>query len=133
MSFLRFVGNRRNADSGVEMGLFEISFALADHKGTSDTSADAIREQLAWFAKNLPKPVRFNRTRSKGYYRRNTRGICWFKDSATECLSRMRVLQEIAEAHGHNTKMISEQRIGYVVYEDDFQVVAEPFNDTRTG
>ncbi len=54
MSFLRFVGNRRNADSGEEMGLFEISYAIADHKGTSATSADAIREQLAWFKENLP-------------------------------------------------------------------------------
>ncbi len=45
----------------------------------------------------------------------------------------MRILQDIVEAHGHNTKMIREERIGYVFYEDEFQVVAEPFNDTRTG
>ncbi len=29
--------------------------------------------------------------------------------------------------------MLWEERIGHVVYEDDYQVVAEPFNDTRTG
>jgi hypothetical protein len=29
--------------------------------------------------------------------------------------------------------MISEARVGYVVYEDAFQVIAEPFSDTRTG
>jgi hypothetical protein len=29
--------------------------------------------------------------------------------------------------------MLTETRVGYVVYEDAFQVVAEPFSDTRTG
>lgn len=29
--------------------------------------------------------------------------------------------------------MLTETRIGYVVYEDDLQVVAEPFADTKTG
>jgi len=29
--------------------------------------------------------------------------------------------------------MLSETRVGYVIHEDAFQVVAEPFSDTRTG
>jgi hypothetical protein len=29
--------------------------------------------------------------------------------------------------------MLTETRVGYVVYEDDLQVVAEPFADTKTG
>jgi hypothetical protein len=28
--------------------------------------------------------------------------------------------------------MLTERRIGYVVYEDELQVVAEPFSDTQT-
>lgn len=36
---------------------------------------NALSETLAWFEKNLKTPDRFNRTRSKGYYRRNTKGI----------------------------------------------------------
>ena len=37
------------------------------------------------------------------------------------------------EANGHTVHMVREERIGYVVYSDDFQVIAEPFADTRTG
>jgi hypothetical protein len=29
--------------------------------------------------------------------------------------------------------LLSETRVGYLIYEDDFQVVAEPFADTQTG
>jgi len=28
--------------------------------------------------------------------------------------------------------MLTESRVGYVVYEDELQVVAEPFSDTQT-
>ena len=39
----------------------------------------------------------------------------------------------ILEAYGHPVTIIRESRDGYLVYEDEFQVVAEPFADTRTG
>jgi hypothetical protein len=29
--------------------------------------------------------------------------------------------------------MLSEPRVGYVIYKDAFEVVAEPFSDTQTG
>lgn len=29
--------------------------------------------------------------------------------------------------------MLSTARVGYVIHEDAFQVVAEPFSDTQTG
>jgi hypothetical protein len=30
-------------------------------------------------------------------------------------------------------ELVSERRVGYLTYEDTFQVVAEPFSDTQTG
>lgn len=38
-----------------------------------------------------------------------------------------RELAAILEAHDIRTEMITTERPGYVVYEDTFQVVAEPF------
>ena len=90
-------------------------------------------EVLGWFWENLDTPDRFNRSKSKGFYRRTTRGIAWFKDSATDCLSRMHRIRVILEKYGHPVTMLTETRVGYVVYEDEFQVVAEPFADTKTG
>ena len=97
-------------------------------------TADDVRltELLDWFADHLPEPKRLNRSRSKGHDRRATRGISWFRDSATKFISRMRELAGLLEAYGFRVAMIHEDRIGFIVYEDEFQVVAEPFSDTRT-
>ena len=70
---------------------------------------------------------------TKGFYRRKTRGIAWFRDTASECVSRMHDLKTILEAYGHSVTLVREERVGYVIYDDDLQVVAEPFTDTRTG
>ena len=94
---------------------------------------ETLLDSLAWFDEHLPTPDRFNRSKSKGYYRRDTRGIAWFRESATECLARMHELKRVLEANGHPVSIIREGRVGYIVYEDNFQVVAEPFSDTETG
>jgi hypothetical protein len=89
--------------------------------------------QLKCFSKNLPIPNRFNRSSSKGYYRRATKGIAWFREDATEYISRMLELKRVLEANGRAVHVVRENRVGYIVYEDDIQVIAEPFADTRTG
>ncbi len=92
-----------------------------------------LAEILTWFDRNLEKPARFNRSKSKGFYRRRTRGITWFKDTATEHLARMRQVNAILEKYGHSVTMLSESRVGYLIFEDAFQVVAEPFSDSEAA
>ena len=133
MRYLRFVGVDRNADSGVEVGLFEIASKIEKDTSTHPADRKAIRTELDWFNAHLTVPDRFNRTRSKGYYRRRTKGISWFKDTARDHLARMYELKRIAEAYGFRITVVHSQRVGYIVYEDDFQIVAEPFSDTQTG
>ena len=133
MAFLRFIISRKDPDSGVEAGLFALAHTLRDASELSAAHRQALADQLAWFAEHVTTPDRFNRSGSKGFYRRNTRGIAWFRDTATECISRMHDLRRVLEANGHPVDVIREDRVGYIVYEDDVQVVAEPFADTRTG
>ena len=45
----------------------------------------------------------------------------------------MHALKRILEANGHAVSIVREERVGYLVYEDDQQVVAEPFSDTQTS
>ena len=45
----------------------------------------------------------------------------------------MHQLRHVLESNGHVVTMIQESRVGYIVYEDSLQVVAEPFSETRTG
>ena len=131
--FIRFVLARRHPDSGVEDGTFSLAYELKDSLHVEAADRNQLAETLAWFEKNLETPTRFNRTKSKGFYRRKTRGIAWFKDTATEHLARMHQIKGVLENYGHSVVMLSEARVGYVTYEDTVQVVAEPFSDTQTG
>jgi hypothetical protein len=83
-----------------------------------------------WFDTNLKEPSRF--TASKGpSYRKQQKAISWFKDTAHEHLARIRSLVAILENHGIPVEMLKTERVGYVVYEDEFQIVAEAFAGER--
>ena len=133
MSFVPFVLTTRHRDSGVEDGIFGVAYRLRDDANVGAMERAQLADALNWFDEHLDTPDRFNRTRSKGFDRRNTKGISWFRETATEHVSRMHALRRILEAHGYPVTVVRETRLGYVVYEDDVQVVAEPFADTRTG
>jgi hypothetical protein len=45
----------------------------------------------------------------------------------------MREMKRVLEANGRVVHIVQEDRIGYIVYRDEIQVIAEPFADTRTG
>jgi hypothetical protein len=40
-------------------------------------------------------------------------------------------MAEILVRHGIGVEVLKAERVGYVVYEDEFQIVAEPFADVR--
>jgi hypothetical protein len=123
----------RDSESGVETGLFQAAYRLRDSDDLTPEDRVILHDSLSWFNANLPKPGRFNRTKSKGHDRRNAAGIAWFRDTATECIRRMFVIKKVLEAHGYSISLIRAERVGYIVYEDVLQVVAEPFAETRTA
>jgi hypothetical protein len=116
----------------VEQGIFPLAHKLRDDPSVASENRAVLTEHLSWFDKHLAEPKRFNRSTSKGFYRRTTKGIAWFRDSAGECLERMHGMKAVLEAEGHVVHMITEERVGFVVYEDEMQVIAEPFAETRT-
>jgi hypothetical protein len=83
-----------------------------------------------WFGKHLKIPTRFTAAKPP-YYRKKKRAISWFKDSARHHLALIREVVVILDHHGVFVRLLKEKRVGYIVYEDDHQVVAEPFRDTR--
>jgi hypothetical protein len=45
----------------------------------------------------------------------------------------MHEVKRVLEASGYVVHVIQKERVGYIVYTDSAQVIAEPFADTRTG
>ncbi len=127
--FIRFAIDHRDADSGRGLGIFHAAEHLRDRGRLQPWEADALQEFRDWFGDNLKSPTRFT-TAKPPYYRKQPKAIAWFKDTAKEHIRRIRQMVEILERYGMIVHTYRADRVGYVVYEDEFQIVAEPFSDT---
>lgn len=130
--FVRFVISRKDPDSEVSQGVFAAASDLRHSGQLAPHEQDELDGAIDWFADHLKTPSRFNRSASKGHYRRTTKGISWFKPTATDHVAQIRRMAAVMNEHGWLVSMIKTRNPGYIVYEDDYQVVAEPFNDTPT-
>ncbi|HEV3089316.1 MAG TPA: hypothetical protein VGX96_19075 [Candidatus Elarobacter sp.] len=125
--YVRFVGTRIDSSSGKREGIFHAAGALRRSGALSAADAARLDGIELWFDENLSKPARFARARR---HHPAPVAISWFRSEARAHLARIREMQQILEAYGCTIEMIKTARPGYVVYEDDAQVTARPFNDT---
>ncbi|MGJ5024124.1 hypothetical protein [Bradyrhizobium oligotrophicum] len=130
---LRFILRQPHPDTGVAEGIFGAAYRLRDDPTTSEQDRAELRVLLSWLEANLAVPRRFNRSTSKGYYRRRTAGVSWLKSTASEHVAQMRELAAVLERSGIQVSQIRTDRPGYVIFEDDHQLVAEPFRGEPEG
>lgn len=126
--YVRFVVAGPSLSSGKRLGVIRAAWHYDDEGLFSHDESVELEGIFRWFNEHLPQPDRMSRTRNAGHKRK--RALSWFKDSADAHLERVRRLTTLLEARGVAVEMITTERPGYVVYEDEFQVVAEPFADT---
>ncbi len=110
------------------MGIFHAAGDLRDYGEIEAWERDLLHELKNWFDANLEKPARFTSARPP-YYRKQAKAISWFKDSAVEHIRRARQMVDVLESYGVTVDTFVADRVGYIVYEDEFQIVAEPFSD----
>ena len=125
--YLRFVTEAIDADSGRRVGVFQAMFNLIDANELDEYELAEIEALAEWFGNELERPERLSSSRRPGAA---SRAICWFKSTATEHVSRMHAICRILNEHGVETEMLRSRRPGYVVFEDDFQIAAEPVCET---
>jgi hypothetical protein len=128
--YLRFVVAELDEDSNMELGVFHAIRNLRDEGKLLDFEEeqhDLIRE---WFNEHLEKPTRFTASKPP-FYRKKNKAISWFKDTAHEHLAQIRGLVAILKSHGVVVRTIKAKRVGYIAYEDEFQIVAEPFSGEK--
>ena len=126
--FVRFVVTERHESSDQERGVFS---ALDDLERRGELAAyelEWFQVTEAWFNKHLRRPDRFAWSSRPNA---PERAISWLKLSATNHVRRMRELVALLEHKDIPVRELRTERPGYVVYEDDHQVVAIPFaNET---
>jgi hypothetical protein len=118
--YVRFVISRKDEDSNVEQGIFQAAAQSLEWHSISGSDADELNDLRAWFSENLERPTSFGRDKLR-------LGICWFKTNSTEHISRIWEMIHILERNGIYVKKIRTDKPGYVIYEDEWQLVAEPF------
>jgi len=121
--FVRFVTPIIHPRSRVACGLFRAFSFYEDEGLIPECYDDRIEELCNWFNVNLRVPDRLSR--SVGRFR-IVYGICWLKTSAIEHIRYMWDLAAMYEASGIPVEFLATCRPGYILYEDDFQIVAEP-------
>jgi hypothetical protein len=124
--FIRFVTSEIDERSRVSAGLFCAVYQLSWADGVPEYEYDALTELRDWFNIHLESPLA-HLPRANAYQR----AICWFKPTAREHLARAWEMAVILERNDILIWTIKARRTGYVHYEDDAQVFAEPFNDVR--
>ena len=127
--FIRFVIKQIDKDSGRRQGLFQAAKSLRESGTLGDADHKRLEAIRDWFDQHLERPAKLavsSRPHAKA------QAISWFRDSATQHITKMREFQEILERNGMMVEMIKAKRLGYILYEDEFQVAAYPFNDTPT-
>ncbi|WP_024520216.1 hypothetical protein [Bradyrhizobium sp. Tv2a-2] len=127
--FVRFVVHKIDSNSGRRQGLFQAVQALEHYGALNIQDAKYLDAICGWFSEHLEEPAR-QAISSRHHGRKQA--LSWFKDTATNHIAKMRELAEMLERYGVPVEMIKAKRLGYILYEDEFQVAAYPFSDTPT-
>ena len=127
--YLRFRIHRFDEEARAPVGVFDEAYRLLEEGALAEHETEAIEELLGWFKEHLPIPTRFKR--APGAHRPN-RAICWLKSSATEHVRQARALAALLQIQGVMVEVIKTEEPGSIVYEDDYQVAAEPYDRTPT-
>ena len=128
--YVRFAVAEIDEDSQRGLGVFQAAYRLRD-QGKLDPYEEAhLKTVLEWFKVHLERPTRFTSAKTP-HYRKQAKAISWFKDTAHEHIRYIRDIVSTLENHGILVRMLKADRVGYVVYEDDFQIIAEAFADLQ--
>lgn len=125
--YLRFVIDKKDEDSGRRQGIFIAAAELRDSHQLYQYEEEQLKEIMTWFNANLDKPRKFS---TAARANPQARAISWYKDTAKECITRMYDLKAFLESKGIRVDVIQTSNSGYIVYEDEHQVTAEPFKST---
>ena len=128
--YIRFVASEVHPDSQSEVGVFHAIGYLHDDGKLYAYEAEEYSSIRRWFDQNLNEPSRLT-TGKPPFKRRKNTAISWFKDSASTHLEKIRSLVAILENHGVSVQMLTTEKVGYILYEDEYQIVAEPFRGGR--
>lgn len=124
--FIRFCKGEIHEESHVAAGLFCAAYDLQLERTLPAHERDAIYELDRWFTGHMKSP--FDYLQETEHYKT---AVCWFKPTAREHLARAWELVGILERNDVMIWTIKAPKTGFIHYEDDVQVFAQPSKDVN--
>ena len=121
--YLRFTTEFTNEWNESATGVFQAIKFLINDEQTFDYDRQRLKEIRGWFNLELERPKKFNKHSNR---HKTEIAISWFKDSATKHIEKMYDMIPIFENYNLQIKIIKRGNPGYIVYQDEFQVVTMP-------
>jgi hypothetical protein len=122
--YVRFVVSRRDEQSRQLQGIFTALYELEDQGALAPHELEWFRSAEQWFNKHLARPQHLARSRRPNA---SKQAISWLKLSAREHVTHMRELVALLVHKDVPVEELRTDRPGYIVYEDEHQITAEPF------
>lgn len=119
--YIRFVTSVWSDDCRTHLGFFHAIHGARHRHGPDDWRVRELGRQYAWFCHRLAVPDTLARKVGRHGARR---GVCWFRDSAGEHVSRARYACWLIEDMGLPIRELRSDRPGTRIWQDDHQVVA---------
>ena len=120
---IRFITAEIHDCSRVAAGIFFAAHELLYSGELPFYDYEMLAEALRWFDFYLKRPCKFSRTMRP----RQPVAISWFKSTATDHISKIWEMVAILENNDVPVRLIKTFTPGYIVYEDEHQIVAEPY------
>jgi len=124
--YVRFVVTQRHDSSDQDRGVFSALYDLKRRGELAAYELEWFHVTEAWFNRHLLRPERLAWSSRPNA---PERAISWLKLSAKDHVRRMRELVALLEHKDIPVRELRTERPGYVVYEDEHQVAAIPFEN----
>ncbi len=121
-TYVRFVVGEPAGNPYWMTGIITAAHLLKDEGKLESHEAERVEQIFGWFNEQLPCPP-FGANRKSGNWSEDA--VAWFKDSAREPIRLMWELVSILKEHGVSVRFFRSESPGRIVYQDDYQVVAE--------
>ncbi|MFG5380422.1 hypothetical protein [Yoonia sp. R2-816] len=125
--YIRFISPHWAAEARTYSGFFGPAYACRWSRKTPDWIADELSRELSWFSDRLNVPERLYKATGRG----TRNGVCWFRDTAAEHISRARYVCWLLGEAGVRMAELRSRRPGTVLWRDDHQIVALAERDAR--
>jgi hypothetical protein len=123
-TYVRFVCFQQLAGGRSRLGLFQARDVAIDNPHSPDWALALMVETLEWFGDNLAAPTILRRGGRRSATAQDA--LCWYKAEAAQHIARMHDFKNALEACGVHVEVLRTRDPGFILYEDDHQIAAEP-------